>query len=68
MSSILSENKLELPKKWRIHNVIHISLLEQDTTRKGRVHEENVEELDASDNSGEYEVEAIWDSVVYTKE
>ena len=27
--------KLELPKKWRIHNVFHMSLLEQDTTRKG---------------------------------
>ncbi len=27
--------KLELPKKWRIHDVFHVSLLEQDTTRKG---------------------------------
>ena len=45
-----------------------MSLLEQDTTRKGRVHEENVEELDAGDNSGEYEMEAIWDSAVYAKE
>ena len=26
--------KLELPKKWRIHDVFHVSLLEQDTTRK----------------------------------
>ena len=26
--------KLELPKRWRIYNVFHMSLLEQDTTRK----------------------------------
>ena len=58
--------KLKLPKKWRIHDVFHVSLLEQDTTRKGRVHE--AEELDAGDDSGEYEVEAIWDSAVYARE
>ena len=45
-----------------------MSLLEQDTTRKGRVHEENVEELDAGDDSGEYEVEAIRDNAVYARE
>ena len=60
--------KLELPKKWKIHDVFYVSLLEQDTTRKGRVHEENTEELDAGDDSGEYKVEAIWNSTVYAKE
>ena len=60
--------KLELPKKWGIHDVFYLSLLEQDTTRKGRVHGENVEELDAVDDNGEYEVEAIWDSAVYARE
>ena len=60
--------KLELSKKWRIHDVFHVSLLEQDTTRKGRVHEENAEELDAGDDSGEYKVEVIRDSAVYAKE
>ena len=59
--------KLELPKKWRIHDVFHMSLLEQDTTRKGRVDDENVE-LDAGDENGEYEVEAIRDSEVYARE
>ena len=60
--------KLELPKKWRIHDVFHVSLLEQNTTRKGRVHKENAEELDAGDDSGKYEVKAIWDSAIYAKE
>ena len=48
--------------------MFHVSLLEQDTTRKGRVSEE-VPELDAGDeDSEEYEVEAIWDSAVYANE
>ena len=60
--------KLELPKKWRVHDVFHVSLLEQDTTRKGRVSEE-VPELDAGDkDSEEYKVEAIRDSAVYANE
>ena len=47
-----------------------MSLLEQDTTRKGRVDEEvrpmgfNV----GDDKSGEYEVKAIRDSAVYARE
>ena len=41
-------------------------LLEQDTTRKERVHDENAE-LDAG-NKEEYEVEAIWDNAVYARE
>ena len=58
--------KLELPKKWRIHDVFHVSLLEQDTTRKGRV-DENVTEFEAG-NDEEYEVEVIRNSAVYAKE
>ena len=61
------EYKLELLKKWRIHDVFHVSLLKQDITRKRRVDDENVE-LDASNENGEYEVEAIRDSEVYTRE
>ena len=59
-----------LPRKWRIHDVFHVSLLEQDTTRKGRV-DENVRQMDfdaGDDENGEYEVEAIWDSAVYARE
>ena len=43
-----------------------MSLLEQDTTRKKW--DNNAAELDAGDDSGEYEVEAIWDSAVYARE
>ena len=61
--------KLELPKKWRIHDVFYVSLLEQDATKKGRVDDENAAELDAGNNkSREYKVEAIWDSKVYARE
>ena len=45
-----------------------MSLLEQDTTRKGWVGKE-VPALDTGDkNSEKYEVEAIWDSAVYANE
>ena len=50
--------KLELPNKWRIHDVFYVSLLEQDSTRKGRVDDENTVELD-TDKSKEYELEII---------
>ena len=60
--------KLKLPKKWRIHNIFHVLLLKQDTTRKERM-DENVTKLefDAGD-SKEYKVEAIWNSTVYAIE
>ena len=60
--------KLELSKKWRIYDVFHMSLLEQDTTKKGWV-DKHMTELDAGDNeSGVYGVEAICDSAVYVRE
>ena len=46
-----------------------MSLLEQNTVRKGRVDKNNTAELDAGNNeSGEYKVKAICDSAVYAKE
>ncbi len=45
--------KLELPTKWKIHDVFHVSLLEQDTTRKRRVDKalpEPEKEFEAGDN------------------
>ena len=41
-------------------------LLEQNTTRKKRV--KKVPKLDVGNNNKKYEVEAIWDSAVYTME
>ena len=59
--------KFELPKRWRMHNVFHMSLLEQDTTKKERV-EEWVKKLELkAGNTEEYEVKAIWDSAVYVR-
>ena len=60
--------KLELPRKWRIHDVFHVSLLEQDTTRKGRVDEDATKLNAGDDEGGEYKVEAIRDSAVYARE
>ena len=62
--------KLDLPTKYKIYDVFHVSLLEQDTTRKERMNElfpEPEPELYAGDNK-EYKVEAIKNSAVYAKE
>ena len=60
--------KLEVPRNWRIHDVFYVSLLEQDTTRKGRA-DENVTMLEfEAGNSKEYEVKNIRYSAVYARE
>ena len=46
--------------------MFYVSLLEQDTIKKGRV--DNETELDAGNNSGEYKLEAIRNSAVYARE
>ena len=59
--------KLELPKKWKIHDVFHVSLLEQDTTKKEWVNKTTQAEFETGDDE-EYKVEGIWNSVVYAME
>ena len=51
-----------------MHNIFHVSLLEQDITRKERVDQRIKEPELAASNSKEYKVEAIWDSAVYASE
>ena len=58
--------KLELSRNWKIHDVFHVSLLEQDIIKKGR--EFSMPEFELDDNDKEYKVEAIQDSAVYVKE
>ena len=45
-----------------------MSLLEQDTTRKRQIEENNATELNTGNESGKYEMEAICDSAVYARE
>ncbi len=65
--------KLELPAKWKIHNIFYVSLLEQDTTRKGRVDNKALPEPEKKlefevEGNKEYEIEAIIDSAVYNQQ
>ncbi len=64
--------KLKLPTKWKIHDVFHVSLLEQDIPRKRRVDKtlpelEKDVEFEAGGNK-EYEVKVIIDSTVYDQQ
>ena len=59
--------KLKPLKKWRIYDVFHISLLEQDTTRKEQV-EDNMTQLEfETGDEAKYKVEAIWNSAIYAR-
>ena len=60
--------KLELPKKWRIHDIFHVCLLKQDITKKGQVNDTQLDFEFKAGNNKEYEVNGIWDSAVYAKE
>ena len=61
--------KLELSTKWKIHNIFYVSLLKQDTTRKGQVDKalsESKKELEfEAEGKKNYEVKAIIDSMIY---
>ena len=60
-------SKFKLPKKWTIHNMFHMSLLEQNITKKKPVQE--VLELNAGNKDNvKYKMEVIWDSMVYANE
>ena len=61
--------KLKLSRKWKIHDVFHVLLLEQDITKKGRVDKEVRQmEFNAGDNnSGKYKIEPIRDNAVHAK-
>lgn len=64
---------LKLSTKWKIYNVFHLLLLEQNIIRKDQVNKlgndllEPKKEVEVGDNK-EYEVEAVIDSVVYSQE
>ena len=58
--------KLELPKKRKIHDIFHLSLLEQDITKKGQVNDMQLEFEPGNDKK--YEVNVIWDNAVNDKE
>ena len=60
--------KLKLPKKWRIHDVFHVSLLEQDTTKKEWVNDMQLNFEFEAGNDKEYKVDDIRDSAVYARE
>ena len=57
--------KLKLFKNWRIHHVFYMSLLEQDTIKKG--HKFSLSEFELGNNK-KYKIEAIQDNTVYAKE
>ena len=59
--------KLKLPKKWKIHNVFHVSLLEQDTTKKGQVNYTQLDFEFKASHDEEYKVDGIWNSAIYAK-
>ena len=62
--------KLNFPTKYKIHIVFYVSLLEQNTIKKGRMNAlfpEREPKFDVDENK-EYELETIIDSAVYAKE
>lgn len=60
--------KLELLRKWKIHNIFYLLLLEYDITKKERIDETTSQlEFEVNDKGKEYKVKQIWDNAVYAK-
>lgn len=60
--------KLELSKKRKIHDIFHVLLLEQDSTKKEWVDKNDITKLDTDkDESGGYELEAICNSAIHPR-
>ena len=57
--------KLKLPKWWKIDDIFHISLLEQNITEKRRIDKTVIELEFKVGNSKNYKVKVIWDNAVY---
>ena len=60
--------KLKVLKKWRIHNVFHVSMIDQDSTKKKQVNDTQLDFAFKTSINEEYKVDAIWDNAVYAKE
>lgn len=61
--------KFELTKKYRIHNIIYISLLEYDTTKKKRVNKTIIQlQFETRDNNEKYKIGKIQDNAIYVRE
>ena len=52
--------------KWRIYNVFHVFLLEQNMKKKGRVNDTQLDFEFEAGNNKEYKIDGIQDSAVYT--
>ena len=59
--------KLKLLRKWKIHDVFYILLLEQDITRKWQV-DKNATKLNASNEGEKYKIDAIQNNIVYARD
>ena len=51
--------KLELPKKWKIHDVFHIFLLKKNTTKKKQLNDKQLDFEFEAGNNKEYEINGI---------
>lgn len=65
--------KLKLPIKWKIYNLLHVSLLKQGITKKGQINKLNnelpdVEKEFQARNNKEYKVKAIINGAIYSQE